>query len=128
VSAVVLFIAGFLVQAIGVATSFLEAAVGGGYYDANYNYRMAFSPVWLQARMLWFYATSPGAAPIGRGLDRWWLLLSKAGVASGTLWAIGLTEVAGAAISGWVLWRSWKKSEREHAAEILVAPQPITAD
>jgi hypothetical protein len=128
VSAVVLFIAGFLVQAIGVATSFLEAAVGGGYYDANYNYRMAFSPVWLQARMLWFYATSPGAAPIGRGLDRWWLLLSKAGVARGTLWAIGLTEVAGAAISGWVLWRSWKKSEREHAAEILVAPQPITAD
>jgi hypothetical protein len=44
------------------------------------------------------------------------------------LWAIGLTEVAGAAISVWVLWRSWKKSEREHAAEILVAPQPITAD
>jgi hypothetical protein len=54
------------------------------------------------------------------------LLLSKAGVSHGTLWAIGLTEVAGAAISGYVLWRSWKK--RESAAEILVTAQPVTAD
>jgi hypothetical protein len=121
-----LFIAGLAVQAIGIATSFLEAAVGGGYYDATYTYRMKFAPVWTQARLLWFYATSNAPAPIGRGFDRWWLLLSKAGVSHGTLWAIGLTEVAGAAISGCVLWRSWKK--RESAAEILVTAQPVTAD
>jgi len=125
-TAIVLFIAGLAVQAIGIATSFLEAAVGGGYYDATYTYRMKFAPVWTQARLLWFYATSNAPAPIGRGFDRWWLLLSKAGVSHGTLWAIGLTEVAGAVISGYVLWRSWKK--RESAAEILVTAQPVTAD
>jgi hypothetical protein len=126
VSAVVLFVAGLLVQAIGIVTSFLEAAVGYGYYDATYTYRMQFSPVWVQARLLWHYATSPVPAPIGRGFDRWWLLLAKAGVSPGTLWAIGLVEAAGAALSGWMLWRSWKHSAR--SAEILIPAQPITAD
>jgi hypothetical protein len=126
VSAVVLFAAGFFVQAIGVATSFLEAEVGGGYYDAAYNYRMNFGAVWRQAGLAWHYATSPGAAPMGRGFDRWWLLLAKAGVAPGTLWAIGLVEVGGAVLSGYMLWRSWKHSES--SAEILVPAQPITAD
>jgi hypothetical protein len=124
-TAIALFVAGFLVQAIGIATSFLEAAVGN-YYDANYNYRMKFAPVWTQARLLWYYATLRGPAPMGRGFDRWWLLLAKAGVAHGTLWAIGSVEVAGAAISGYALWRSWKHSES--AAKILVPAQPITAD
>jgi len=116
-TAIVLFIAGLAVQAIGIATSFLEAAVGGGYYDSTYTYRMKFAPVWTQARLLWFYATSHSPVLIGRGFDRWWLLLAKAGVAHGMLWAIGLTEIAGAAISGWMLWRSWKHSES--AAEFL---------
>ena len=124
-AAIALFAAGLLVQAIGIATSFLEAAVGN-YYDANYNYRMRFSPVWVQARLLWHYAMSPAAAPIGRGFDRWWLLLAKAGVAPSTLWAIGLMEVAGAALSGWMLWRSWK--HRESSAEILVPAHPVPAD
>jgi hypothetical protein len=100
--------------------------VGGGYYDATYTYRMGFAPVWTQARLLWFYAMSPAPAPMGRGFDRWWLLLAKAGVAHGTLWAIGLVEIAGAVVSGWMLWRSWKHSE--HTAEILATAQPITAD
>jgi len=125
VSAVALFVAGFTVQVIGMATSFLEAAVGK-YYDANYNYNMAFSPVWRQARFAWYYGTSPVAAPLGRGFDRWWLMLGKAGVAHGTLWSIGIVEFVCAAISGFVLWQSWKN--RERAVEMPVSAQPVTAD
>ncbi len=124
-TAIALFVAGLFVQAIGIATSFLEAAVGN-YYDGTYNYRMKFDPVWLQARLLWHYATSPGAAPMGRGFDRWWLLLAKAGVSHETLWAIGLTEIAGAVLSGYALWRNWKRSES--AAEVFVPAHAVTAD
>ncbi|MGB6544320.1 MAG: hypothetical protein WA871_01305 [Candidatus Acidiferrales bacterium] len=126
VSAVVLFVAGFLVQAIGVATSFLEAQVGGGYYDATYTYRMDYSQLGAQARLFWHYATSPVAAPIGRGFDRWWLLLAKAGLSPSTLWGIGIVEVAGAVLSGWMLWRSWKHSE--DSSEVFVPAQPVTAN
>jgi hypothetical protein len=124
-AAIALFAAGLLVQAIGIATSFLEAAVGN-YYDANYNYRMAFSPVTAQARLALHYAMSPVAAPIGRGFDRWWLLLAKASVSPATLWAIALVEIAGAALSGWMLWRSWKHSE--NSAGILLPARPVPAD
>lgn len=125
VSAIALFIVGFLVQAIGVTTSFLEAAVGK-YYDANYNYVMSFSPVWRQIRFARYYATSPVPAPLGRGFDRWWLMLGKAGVSHGTLWSIGIVEFTCAAISGFVLWQSWKNRERE--VEIPVTAQTATAD
>ncbi|MGD0841695.1 MAG: hypothetical protein ABSA32_11090 [Candidatus Acidiferrales bacterium] len=111
-SAIGLFMVGFAVQGLGVATSFLEAAVRGGYYDATYTYRMSFAAVWLQGRLVWIYVTSPVAASIGNGFDRWWLLLAKAGVAHGTLWAIGIFEFAGAALSAWALWRNWRRLER----------------
>jgi hypothetical protein len=68
--------------------------------------------VWLQGRLVWIYVTSPVAASIGNGFDRWWLLLAKAGVAHGTLWAIGIFEFAGAALSAWALWRNWRRLER----------------
>lgn len=124
-SAIALFALGFFVNAIGVTTSFLEAAVGN-YYDAAYNYRMGFSPVWRQTQLALDYAMSPAAAPMGRGFDRWWLLLAKAGVSHQTLWAIGLVEVAGAALSGYALWRSWKHNDAP--AEIFLPAQPVTAD
>ena len=122
VSAIALFVAGFLVQTIGVTTSFLEAAVGK-YYDATFNYNMAFTPVWRQVRLARYYANSPVAAPIGRGFDRWWLMLGKAGVSHGTLWSIGILEFICAAISGIVLWQSLKN--RERAVEI---PVTVAAD
>ncbi len=125
VTAAVLFVLGFAVQAIGITTSFLEAAVGK-YYDATFNYNMSFSPVWRQARFLRYYATSPVSAPMGRGFDRWWLLLGKAGVSHGTLWTIGIVEFAGAVIAGFVLWRSWKN--RDHAGEISASAQAATAE
>jgi hypothetical protein len=123
VSAIALFVAGFAVQAIGITTSFLEAAVGK-YYDATFNYNMAFAPVWRQTRFLWYYAKSPIPAPMGRGFDRWWLLLGKAGVSHGTLWTIGLLEFACAAISGFVLWQSWRNRERT----VEIPAQSATAD
>jgi hypothetical protein len=123
VSAILLFIAGFVVQVLGVATSFLEGAVGK-YYDTTFTYNMGFAPVWRQWRFLWYYAKSPVAAPIGRGFDRWWLMLGKAGVSHGTLWTIGIAEFLCAAISGLLLWQSWK--DREGAVE--VPAQSVTVD
>ncbi len=100
--ALAVFILGFFVQALGSATSFLEADVAGGYYDAQYNYRMSFSPIAMHIHLLLHYATS-GAAPIGRGFDKWWVFLSKAGVSSGALLTLAGVLVAGAAISAWWL-------------------------
>ena len=57
------FVAGFFVQAIGSATSFLEADVAGGYYDAQYNYRMSFSPIAMHIHLLLHYAASRSRAP-----------------------------------------------------------------
>ena len=85
--AIAVFIAGFLVQALGSAVSFLEADVLGAYYDGQYNYRMSFSPIDLHIHLL-FYYISGAAAPIGRGFDKWWVFLSKAGVSTPALLCI----------------------------------------
>jgi len=100
--AIATFIAGFLVQFLGSATSFLEADVAGGYYDAQYNYRVSFSPIAMHIHLLAHYAT-PGAAPIGRGFDKWWVFLSKAGVSSsGLLWIAAILFVGCAASAWWL--------------------------
>ncbi len=98
--AIAVFIAGFFVQAVGSTTSFLEADVAGGYYDAQYNYRMSFSPIAMHIHLLLHYATS-GAAPIGRGFDKWWVFLSKAGASGGALWFLAGILLVGAAGSAW---------------------------
>lgn len=103
--AIAVFIAGFFVQAIGSATSFLEAAVAGGYYDAQYNYRMSFSPIAMHIHLLLHYATSE-PAPIGRGFDKWWVFLSRAGVSMGALLSLAGVLLIGAAASAWWLRRS----------------------
>ena len=110
--AIAVFAAGFLVQALGTTTSFLEADVAGGYYDAQYNYRMSFSPIPMHIHLLAHYATS-GPAPIGRGFDKWWVFLSKAGVSAGALWFLAGVLLIGIVASGWWLWRAY----REFAAE-----------
>lgn len=102
--AIAVFVAGFFVQAVGSATSFLEADVAGGYYDAQYNYRMSFSPIAMHIHLLLHYATS-AAAPIGRGFDKWWVFLSKAGVSFGALTSLAGVLLIGAAASAWWLRR-----------------------
>ncbi len=107
--AIAVFLAGFFVQALGSATSFLEADVAGGYYDAQYNYRMSFSPIAMHIHLLMHYATS-GAAPIGRGFDKWWVFLSKAGVSTGALLCLAGALLTGCMVSAW-WFRSAARSE-----------------
>jgi hypothetical protein len=102
--AIAVFVAGLLVQALGSAMSFLEADVAGAYYDAQYNYRMSFSPIAMHIHLLAHYATSE-AAPIGRGFDKWWVFLSKAGVSTSALLGIAGVLVIGMASSAWWLRR-----------------------
>ncbi|HWX39029.1 MAG TPA: hypothetical protein VNY09_07280 [Candidatus Sulfotelmatobacter sp.] len=104
--AIAVFAGGFFVQAIGSATSFLEADVVGAYYDAQYNYRMSFSPIAMQIHLLAHYARS-AAAPIGRGFDKWWVFLSKAGVSTTALVLIAAVLVAGLVASGLALRRAY---------------------
>jgi hypothetical protein len=107
--AIAVFVAGFFVQAVGSAASFLEADVAGGYYDAQYNYRMSFSPIAMHIHLLVHYATS-GAAPIGRGFDKWWVFLSKAGVSTGALAYLAGALFISAVVSSWWLQREYQKA------------------
>jgi len=83
--AIGLSIAGFAVQAINLATSFFEDQANGHYYDAHYNYRMDYAPLITMSHQLLHYMMSPVPAPPGRGFDRWFVFLSKAGVSNGTI-------------------------------------------
>lgn len=110
--AIAVFAAGFFVQAIGSATSFLEADVAGGYYDAQYNYRMSFSPIAMHIHLLLHYATS-GSAPLGRGFDKWWVFLSKEGISTGALGILACVLLIGAVASAWWLRREYRTASAE---------------
>ena len=102
--AIGLFVAGFAVEVINLATSFFEDQANGNYYDVQYNYRMDYSPLITMTRQLIYYLASPVPAPPGRGFDRWFVLLDKAGVANGTLvLLIGLEAVSFIFFSRWLL-------------------------
>ncbi len=99
--AVILFVLGFAVQAIGLATSFFQFDMIGGYYDAQDNYVLTNNAIAGQARLLWHYLRDLRPAPIGLGFDRWFVFLYKAGVSEKVLWTIGLLAFAGAIVSAW---------------------------
>ncbi len=84
-AAIALSLAGFAVQAINLATSFFEDQANGNYYDAHYNYRMDYAPLITMSRQLLHYIASPVPAPPGRGFDRWFVFLDKAGVSHLTI-------------------------------------------
>jgi hypothetical protein len=101
--AVILFVAGAFVQIISISTSFLEDQATGSYYDAQWNYRMDYSSVTRQGRLLLHYLTTSQPAPIGLGFDRWFVFLGKAGVSRGLL-AMGLClEIASLIFFSWRL-------------------------
>jgi len=108
--AVGLFIAGFLVQAIGLTMSFLQADVAGDYYAARNNYRMSFSPIAMHIHLLLHYAATSTPAPIGQGFDKWWVFLSKAGVSNGAVGILAGLLLTGAAASGWWLQRAYSRA------------------
>jgi hypothetical protein len=109
--AIGVFLAGFFVQAVGSATSFLEADVAGGYYDAQYNYRMSFSPIAMHIHLFLHYATA-GSAPIGRGFDKWWVFLSKAGVSGTALYSLAGVLFLGGVFSAWWVREEYYRAER----------------
>jgi hypothetical protein len=104
--AIGLFTAGFCVQAINMATSFFEDQANGRYYDAQYNYRMDYSPLVSMSRQLIHYMTSSAPAPAGLGFDRWFVFLHKAGVANGTIAGFLALEIVGFLFLGTLLARS----------------------
>lgn len=84
-----LVIAGACVQAIGLATSFLEDQRHGGYYDSGFEYRLEHSPLRSQGALFIRYLGGAIAGepppPLGKGLDRWFIFLARAGVSPGAL-------------------------------------------
>ncbi|MGA9642383.1 MAG: hypothetical protein WBQ72_13390 [Terriglobales bacterium] len=90
---------GFVVQALSLATSFMEdQAPAGRYYAANWTYRMDYSlrgPV----QLFWKYLGNPQPARLGLGWDRWFVFLAKGGVSRATLAVFGAAMAAGMAIS-----------------------------
>ena len=97
--AAVLLMLGALVQALSLATSFMEDQVPRGrYYGANWTYRLDYSlsgPVHL----FWKYLTTSQPARLGLGWDRWFVFLAKAGVSRATLAVFGAAMLAGLTIS-----------------------------
>jgi hypothetical protein len=104
--AAVLFAAGFLVQALSIATSFMQDQVPRGrYYDANWNYQLSYSlngPLHLFFR----YLASSEPAKLGLGWDRWFVFLAKGGVSRGTLAMLGAMMAVGLGVSLWRLIRA----------------------
>ncbi len=97
--AVVLLALGTTVQALSLATSFMEdQAPRGRYYAANWTYRLGYSlngPIHL----FWKYLTSSLPAKLGLGWDRWFVFLAKGGVSRATLAFFGAAMIAGFSIS-----------------------------
>jgi hypothetical protein len=97
------FLTGAAIQGIGMATSFIEDMATGAYYDANWIYRLDYSPIPRMTRQLYHYVISPGPAPLGRGFDRWFVFLLKSGISRGTI-ALGIAiELAGFLFFVWML-------------------------
>ncbi len=102
--AIGLTIAGFVVQAVNLATSFFEDQANGNYYDLHYNYRMDYSPMITMTRQLIHYIASPISAPPGRGFDRWFVFLDKTGVSNQTIaFFLGVEVVCFLYFSKWLV-------------------------
>ncbi|MFZ1918194.1 MAG: hypothetical protein WAU58_11520 [Terriglobales bacterium] len=97
--AVVLLVAGALVQSISLATSFMEdQAPRGHYYDANWTYRLGYSLAG-QVHLFFKYLGSSEPARLGLGWDRWFVFLAKGGISRATLAMLVAAMAAGFGIS-----------------------------
>jgi hypothetical protein len=96
-------IAGFLVQAISLSTNVLEDMVRNHYYVGNFEYRMSYSPLSGQLRLIWKYLHSSPAV-VGGGWDRWFLMLHAAGANPWVLAGI-VSLMFGAALTFGILLR-----------------------
>ena len=98
-------ILGFLVQAIGLSTNIMEDMVRNHYYVGNWDYRMSYSPLTGQIRLIWKYlhVSSPR---LGLGWDRWFVFLRAAGADPGPLIAIASLFLLSGLIFGSLTWLS----------------------
>ena len=97
--AVVLLVAGALVQGVSLATSFMEdQAPRGHYYDANWTYRLDYSLAG-QVHLFFKYLGSNEPARLGLGWDRWFVFLAKGGISRATLAMLAAAMAAGFGIS-----------------------------
>jgi len=128
--AIALFAAGVFVQAVSISTSFMEDQAGGRYYDSHWNYRLGYSSITSQAKLLMNYLSSSQPAQLGLGYDRWFVFLAKAG-ASRRILAYGLVlELIGLAFFTWKLRKALlllEISDREplKPVESLTLPLPV---
>jgi hypothetical protein len=98
-------IAGFLVQAISLSTNVLEDMVRNRYYVGNWEYRMSYSPISGQLRLIWKYL-HVNPTVVGGGWDRWFLMLHAAGASPSVLAGITSVLLAAALIFGFLSWGS----------------------
>jgi hypothetical protein len=105
-AALALLLIGFVVQGIGLATSFMEDQTRRGvYFDEQYNYKLDYSPLRSQGELLLKYAVASETPPPGRGFDRWFLFLPRKGVAPATVATLAALMAAGLLVSAWRLGR-----------------------
>lgn len=96
---------GFIVQVIGLSTNIMEDMVGNHYYIGNWDYRLSYSPITGQLRLIWKYLQQEPTA-LGLGWDRWFLFLRSAGASSSLVIGIESSFVAAALVFGWLTWNS----------------------
>jgi hypothetical protein len=96
---------GFLVQAIGLATNIMEDMVRNHYYVGNWDYRMSYSPITGQLRLIWKYLHQAPTA-FGLGWDRWFVFLRSAGANAALVDGIEAFFLLGAVLFGWMTWKS----------------------
>jgi hypothetical protein len=107
---VLIFTVGIIVQMIGLSTSFLEDQANGSYYDQQWNYRLDYSLAG-QGRLLLKYLSNPAPAPLGKGLDRWFVFLAKAGVPAWMEIFVLLLAVAGMTLAARGIRRTLRTAE-----------------
>jgi hypothetical protein len=126
--AIVLFAAGVFVQGISISTSFLEDQTRGNYYDSRWNYRMDYSSITSQGKLLLHYLSSSQPAPLGLGHDRWFVFLAKAGARHGILACGLLFEFLGLVFFSWKLRKAvLELSDREPLKPVETVAVPLPA-
>ena len=101
-------LAGLIVQVVSIATSFLEAHVGHGYFDDRYKYQFWYCQLTVQLKLFWQYAMG---APhqLGTGWDRWFIFLHDAGIPTSFIAVVLFLECLAVLVFGYLLRREYRR-------------------
>ena len=83
--------------------------MGNHYFVGNWDYRMSYSPITGQLRLIWKYLHVQPTA-LGLGWDRWFVFLRDAGASPSTLNGIASIFLIGALLFGFLTWRSLRSA------------------